>query len=49
MLIPGRNILLRNVVQTKPGPSWGFSSKNHVQTAREFHDLNMILLFENGF
>ena len=28
-------------------PSWGFSSKNHVQTAREFHDLNMDLIVLN--
>ena len=29
-------------MQTNLGPYWGFSSKNHVQTTREFHDLNMI-------
>ena len=44
MLIPGRNVLPHNVMQTNLGPSWGFSSNKHVQTAREFHDFNMDLV-----
>ena len=39
MLILSRNVLPRNVMQTSLGPPWGFSSKNHVQTAGEIHDL----------
>ena len=43
MLIPDRNILPPRVIQTNLGRSWGFSSNNHVQTAYESHDLNMVL------
>ena len=45
MLIPGHNVLPHNVMQTNFGTSWGFSSKNHVQTARESHDSNMVFVF----
>ena len=41
MLIPDRNVLPRNVMETNFGASWGFSSKHHVHTARKFHCLNM--------
>ena len=43
-LISGCNVLPHNVLQTNLGLSWGFSSKNHVQTACKFHDLNMDLV-----
>ena len=46
MLIPGRKVLLRSVMQTNLHLSWGFSSKNHIKTAREFHDQ---YYFERGF
>ena len=45
MLIPGRKVSPRNVMQTNLELSWGFSSKNHVQTAREFHDSSMDLVW----
>ena len=58
MLIPGQPcIVVWHYVKhlVRPVPSWGCLSKNHVQTARESHDLNMILVvtafsgFDNGF
>ena len=41
MVIPGRNVLPHNVTQTNLSPFQGFSAKSHVQTAHEFHDLNI--------
>ena len=41
MIIPGRNILSRNIMQTNLGLSWGFASKNHVQST-------WIPLFKHG-
>ena len=40
-LFRGGNIKSHDIMETTSGLSWGFLSKNHVQTAREFHDLNM--------
>ena len=49
ILIMACSVLQRNIMQTILGPSWGFSSENHVQTAHEFHDLNMAFAVEHCF
>ena len=41
MISQGRKAFPRNVMQTNQGPVKALSSKTHVQTARESHDLNM--------
>ena len=40
-VIPGGKILSHNVRQANLSLFQGFSAKNHVQMARECHDLNM--------
>ena len=38
-----------NVMHTNQGPAEAFSSKSLVQTAREYHDLNMDFAASNSF
>ena len=46
----GRNAFPCNAMHTNQGPVYACSSKSHVQTARESHDLNTrISWFEHGF
>ena len=49
MISHGRNALQCNVMHDNQGPVKAFSSKSHVQTARESHDLNMDLAVSNSF
>ena len=48
MFIHCRKALPCNIMHTNQGPVKAFSSKSHVQTARESHDLNMDFAASNS-
>ena len=43
MFEKGSDVKQGNVAETKHAPQCAFSAENHVQMAREFHDLNLDL------
>ena len=49
MISHGRNAFQCYVMLANQGPALAFSSKSHVQTARESHDLNMDFAASNNF
>ena len=49
MISYGRSAFSCNVMHTNRGQVKAFSSKSHVQTARESHDLNMDFAASNSF
>ena len=49
MVSHGRNPFQYHVMHADQGAVWAFSSKSHVQTARESHDLNMDFAASNSF
>ena len=48
MIRPGRNFFQCNVMHANQGQFRLFSSKSHVHTARESHDLNMDLWLQTA-
>ena len=49
MNIHGRNSFECHAMHANQGPIKAFSSKSHIQTARESHDLNMDFGASNSF
>ena len=49
MISNGRNAFQRHVMHAYQGQVYAFSSKSHVQTGGESHDLNMDFAASNSF